>query len=140
MILRERARAFYAQALCSRQREYNHVHITFQDRTRRAPHPCSLKKFTAKSTAALLPYIYRSYLHVSIFPCKKSDGWQAGDDAALQDQNRRAHQPIEGHDARRVVLAGLAPFGARQAFKHSALGILALLALLTNVKTSFFFS
>jgi hypothetical protein len=69
---------------------------------------------------------------VSVFPRKKDDGWQAGDDATLQDQYRRAHQPIQGHDAGRVILAGLAPFGARQTFEHPALGVLALLALLTN--------
>lgn len=75
---------------------------------------------------------YGSYLHVPIFPCEKNDDWQASDDAALQDKYRRSHQPVEGYDARRAVLAGLASFGARQAFEHSVLGILVLLALLTK--------
>lgn len=75
---------------------------------------------------------YGSYLHVPIFPCKKNDDWQASDDAALQDKYRRSHQPVEGYDARRAVLAGLASLGARQAFEHSTLGVLALLALLTK--------
>lgn len=72
-----------------------------------------------------------------VFPCEKSDGWQASDDAALQDKYRRSHQPVQGYDARRAVLAELASLGARQAFEHPALGILALLTLLTNVKFYF---
>lgn len=69
-----------------------------------------------------------------VFPCEKSDGWQASDDAALQDKYRRSHQPVQGYDARRAILAGLAPLGARQAFEHPALGVLALLTLLTNAR------
>lgn len=69
-----------------------------------------------------------------VFPCEKSDGWQAGDDAALQDKYRRSHQPVQGYDAGRAILAGLASLGARQAFEHPALGVLALLTLLTNAR------
>lgn len=86
----------------------------------------SLKRSNVKSRG--------SYLHMSVFPCEKSNGWQASDDAALQDKYCRSHQPVEGYDTGRAILAGLASLGARQAFKHSALGILALLTLLTNTR------
>lgn len=72
-----------------------------------------------------------------VFPCEKSDGWQASDDAALQDKYRRSHQPIQGYNTGRAILAGLAPLGTRQAFEHSALGILALFTLLTNAELLF---
>lgn len=66
---------------------------------------------------------------MAVLPREKNDRRQAGDDAALQDQYRGSHQPIQGHHARRAVLAGLAPLGARQALEHPALGVLAPLTL-----------
>lgn len=53
-----------------------------------------------------------TYLHISILPSENGDSRQTSHDAAFQDENRGPHQPVQGHDTGRVVLAGFATLRA----------------------------
>lgn len=73
--------------------------------------------------------IFSTYLNISIFPCENRDSWQTGDDATLQDQDGCPHEPVQGHDAWRFVIAELAALGARKTLEHTVDVVLTLLAL-----------
>lgn len=73
--------------------------------------------------------MFVTHLHVAIFPREKDDCWETGDDTAFQNEDSGPHQPVQGHHARRIILAGLATLGTGKTLEHSVHVILALFSL-----------
>jgi hypothetical protein len=66
----------------------------------------------------------RPYLDIAILPGEQNDDRQTAYDDARQNEYRSAHDPVQGHDAWTVVLAGFAALRTLQALEHSRLAVL----------------
>lgn len=58
-------------------------------------------------------------LHVSVFPSENDDDRKTADNNAGQDEYGGSHYPVQGHDARPVVFAGLASFWTGKTLEYS---------------------
>jgi hypothetical protein len=66
----------------------------------------------------------RSYLDIAILPGEENNNRQTAYDDARQNEYRSAHDPVQGHDAGTVVLAGFTALRALQTLEHSRLAVL----------------
>jgi hypothetical protein len=64
------------------------------------------------------------YLDIAILPGEQNDDRQTAYDDARQNEYCSANDPVQGHDAGTVVLAGFAAFRTLQALEHSRQAVL----------------